>query len=355
MIMGINEIRVSHTSINDFNNCAKLYYFKNIYRNPKTGNRVQIVNPYLSLGSAVHDTIDEVINYSPFKRSKISLIKEYNKIWKNYCNKKGGFHSKKQENDFKKRGAIMIKKFEKSTILKSKSMKKDEKLPTMTLTKKSKLMGSFDWVEILKNGNLHIIDFKTGKNLEKKDSWQLLIYHLLAEHNYKKKVEKLSYWYLQTENGFISKKIIESNDFLTKLKLKASEIEETINNNNFNCSNKYKKCYWCQNYDLIISGKAEEVGFDPKMKKDLYYINNQENLLEKIKEKEILNKNEKEILIMRMSGKSVQEVEKLTKLSKKKISTISFEIKKKIKENLTKKELICFVDHLEKGGEKFIM
>ena len=161
MTVNSNKICLSYSSITDFDNCSRLYYFKSIYRNPQTGNRVQLVNPYLSLGSAVHDSIDEVVNLKPSQRSKISLIKKYNLIWKQYSGKKGGFESKNQEIEFKKRGSVMVKKFEKSRLIKTKTIKKEENLPRMSIFKDIELVGSFDWVEILNNGNLHIIDFKT--------------------------------------------------------------------------------------------------------------------------------------------------------------------------------------------------
>jgi len=269
-----NKIWISYSSITDFDNCSRLYYFKKIYRNPRTGNRVQIVNPYLSLGSAVHDSIDELVNLKPSQRLKISLIKRFNHIWKEYSGKKGGFESKKQEAEFKKRGAIMIKRFEKSSIIEAKTLKKGKNLPRMPLFKNIDLVGSFDWVEILNNGNLHIIDFKTGKKEEKKDSWQLPIYNLLALKNYNKKIEKLSYWYLEKDNKPTVKKTGNPNSFLSKLKEKTIEIKEKIENNNFSCDSSHKRCYWCQKYESIISGRAEHIGFDKKMKKDLYYLVN---------------------------------------------------------------------------------
>ncbi len=165
--MEFKKIWISHSSITDFNNCPRLYFFKSIYRNPKTGNRIQLVSPYLSLGSAVHDTIDEVINLPLSKRTKTSLIKNYQKVWKKYSGKKGGFVSKKQESEFKKRGGKMVKKVEISGLLNRKSLKKTDNLSRTNLSKNMGLVGSFDWIEVLKNGNLHIIDFKTGKSKEK--------------------------------------------------------------------------------------------------------------------------------------------------------------------------------------------
>ncbi len=52
-----DAIFISHTSLKDFLNCPRSYYLKNIYRDKKTGYRIQITNPYLTLGALVHDAI----------------------------------------------------------------------------------------------------------------------------------------------------------------------------------------------------------------------------------------------------------------------------------------------------------
>ncbi len=351
--MDSKKIWVSHSSITDFNNCPKLYFFKSVYRNPKTGNRIQLVNPYLSLGSAVHDTIDEVVNLPLLKRKKTSLTKNYRKIWKKYSGKKGGFVSEKQESEFKKRGGKMIKKVENSGILAKKSLKKTDNLPKADLCKNIGLVGSFDWIEVLKNNNLHIIDFKTGKSEEKKNSWQLPIYQILAEKNYNKNVEKLSYWYLEKNNKPISKELINTNTFIEKIKAKAREIKKNIDENNFSCNFSYNSCYWCRDYESIVSGEAEYVGFDEKMKKDLYFLNNGEFILRKIEDANFLNLTEKKILKIRIKGKSAKEAGEETNLSNIKIKSKIFEIKKKIKDNLTKKELLIFIKELNKNGKKF--
>ncbi len=350
--MDSKKIWVSHSSINDFNNCPRLYFFKSIYRNPKTGNRVQLVNPYLSLGSAVHDTIDEVINLPLSKRTKTPLTKNYQKVWKKYSGKRGGFVSKKQESEFKKRGGKMVKKVEISGLLNRKSLKKSDNLPRADLSENMGLVGSFDWIEILKNGNLHIIDFKTGKSQEKKNSWQLPIYQILAQKNYDKNVEKLSYWYLEKNSEPVFKESINPDIFISKIKEKAIEIKKAINQNNFSCNFFYNKCYWCRNYESIISGKAEYVGFDEKMKKDLYFLNNGELLLRKIEDSNFLNITEKNILKTRIKGKSVKETGKQNNLSNEKVKNVILEIKKKIKNNLTKKELSIFVKDLNKKKRK---
>ncbi len=60
--------------------------------------------------------------------------------------------------------------------------------------KKLFISGKFDRIDELKNGNLRIVDFKTGKS--KTGIEQLELYKLLAEMNFGRKVDEVSYHYL---------------------------------------------------------------------------------------------------------------------------------------------------------------
>ncbi len=331
---------ISYSSISDFNSCLRLYYFKNIYRNPKTGNRIQLINPYLALGSAVHETIDEIINLTPSRRVKTPLLKRYDKVWRRYSGKSGGFISEKQEDEFRKRGSQMIKRFSKSSLIKKRALKKKNDLPKISLFKGIDLVGSFDWVEVLKNGNLHIIDFKTGRSQEKSNSWQLPIYQLLAQEEYGKKVDKLSYWYLEKNKKKTFDNKLDIDNFFDKIKEKALEIKEVVDKKSFSCDSRYHRCYWCRPYEEILSGKAEYVGVDSQRGKDIYFLKNGKDVLRKINDSDFLSQQEKKIVDARLSG---QEIKKDKSISR---------IKRKIKGNLTKKELSIFVSELKKNGKK---
>lgn len=346
-----NKIRISHSAITDFNNCPRLYYFRNIYRNPKTGNRVQIVNPYLSLGLAVHETIDELIDVAPSKRSNKRLDKRFEQIWQNYSDKIGGFTSKKQEDIFKKRGQIMIKKVEGSAILSKKSLKKDKDLPKMELSPSMDLIGNFDWVELMKDGSLHIIDFKTGKNKENGNSLQLPIYQVLAEKNYNRRVKKLSYWYLEKDDKPTTKKMVSTSKCLDTINKKANEIKQSVESQSFNCNSKYKRCFYCRSYESILSGKAEYLG--TKDDRDLYYLANSKDLLDKIYEENFLNEKEKIVLYMKMNDVSVTEAKETLEISKTEVENIVECIKTKLKYNLEQKELKIFVEELFKKENKY--
>ena len=53
---------VSHSSIGDFIKCPRAYYLHNIYRT-KDNRKINTVSPALSLGIAVHDTLENLANF----------------------------------------------------------------------------------------------------------------------------------------------------------------------------------------------------------------------------------------------------------------------------------------------------
>ncbi len=340
---------ISHSAIKNFDNCSRLYYFTSIYRNPKTGNRVQIVNPYLSLGSAVHEAIDDVLDLAPSKRVCVSLVKRLEKSWERYAGKRGGFVSERQESEFKERGVKMIKKVENSSLLSTKSLKKEKELPKMSLFEGVELVGSFDWIELLPDKSLHIIDFKTGRSREDARSLQLPIYEILAKNSYGKKVGRLSYWYLEDSPKPTPKKLTGS---IAEIERKAVEIKKAVEGSEFSCSSKYPRCFWCRKYESIVSGRAEFIGTDDERQKDLFYLTSGDEVIRKINEGEFLNEEEKMILKMRMNNGSSEEVREASKKSRKQMGRSISDIKSKIKENLSTKELRIFVEELSKNGNR---
>src|SRR5882724_6901030 len=92
-----NAVWVSHSSMGDFLKCPRCYYLHNVYKNPKTGRKMNIVSPALSLGSAVHEVVEGLGLFKTEERigrgSEKFLLDAYEKAWKKVSGKKGGFIS----------------------------------------------------------------------------------------------------------------------------------------------------------------------------------------------------------------------------------------------------------------------
>ncbi len=340
-----NTLWISHSAISAFKKCPRLYYMQYVYRNPETGNRLQIVNPYLSLGSAVHETVEELATLPIEERVNLSLAEKFEEVFSRYSGKKGGFISTKKEEEFKERGVSMVSRVEGSPLLKRPSLEPQKKLPTLDLFQGEdiKLVGSLDWIELLDCGGVHIVDFKTGNNKESNGSLQLPIYTILAKNNIKKEVKKVSYWYLQHDDDPVEHKVGDTESSLEEIKNISLKIKDSIEKNDFPCS--YPgRCFACGDYNRIFQGEACMIHSDNK--KDSFCIFKEDSVLEKVLRDDILDEREVKMFELR-TKKSLSEVERELNLSSQKSKKIVEEIKEKLKNNLSSAELKIVIKMLQ--------
>ena len=165
-----------------------------------------IVNPALSLGSAVHDA--RALKILPVEeRLSRDLLADFETEWAtNASGKKGGFTSDEEERVAKQaRGRAMIGRviqnpgpISKKTIRPKES---ENNMPRISIFQKKKILFSagslIGWSMLRRTTASGVIDFKTGKNEEDEDSLQLPIYLLLLNELQKRRVSGAAYWYLE--------------------------------------------------------------------------------------------------------------------------------------------------------------
>ncbi len=340
-----NTLWISHSAISSFDRCPRSYYLQYIYRNPHTGNRIQINNPYFSLGLAVHNTIEELSEVPIKKRTKISLTNRFDEIFSGYRGVAGGFISSVKEADFYQRGIKMMERVERSSFLHRPSVSTNTNFPTINLAgEEIKLVGSLDWIELLPDGSAHIVDFKTGNNKEGGDSLQLPIYTILAENNLSYKIKKVSYWYLQHDDEPICQEVKDTTNQLKIIKKKAQEIKQAIDSNHFPC--RYPgRCFACGDYEKIFSGDAEMIAQGGRGGKDSFCVYKKKEVIEKVMEENFLDEREKKIFEMRMNT-SLEEINRELRLTEEKSFLIVEKIKNKLHKNLRPKELKIIINLL---------
>ncbi len=257
---------LSHSSISDFLNCPRSYYLKNVYKDPKTGRKVQIVNPALSLGSAVHQIIESLSILPVTQRFKIPLTEKFKQIWYKYEGLKGGFTDPLVESDHFQKGLKMLDMVERHPGPLEKlavKIKADNDLPWFYLSKTDNIIlcGKIDWLEYLKtNNSVHIIDFKTSRKEEKPDSLQLPIYQLLALNCQDRPVFKASYWYLDKGPKLSVQKLADPDDSQKNILKIAKKIKLTRQLNHFKCPKGEGGCFYCRPFEDIINNIAKFVG-----------------------------------------------------------------------------------------------
>ncbi|HSD98727.1 MAG TPA: PD-(D/E)XK nuclease family protein [Patescibacteria group bacterium] len=255
------DLWVSHSSIHDYLSCPRAYWIRHLYRNPKTNNKVNLINPSLALGSVVHQVLESLSVVKAEDRLKQPLLEQYEKAWEKVAGKNGGFLSDEEELAFKNRGAIMINRVlfhpgpieEKAVKLTS----PDNLPPRFYLSEKDGIIlcGKVDWLEYIPQDNsVSIIDFKTGKNEEDEDSLQLPIYCLLVKNCQNRKVSKISYWYLESDNTPKEMPMPDLEKAAEKVLTIAKEIRTAREKGNMICPK--GGCFACRGLEQIVAGKA---------------------------------------------------------------------------------------------------
>jgi ATP-dependent helicase/DNAse subunit B len=279
----------------DFIKCPRLYYLHNVYKNPKTGKKINLVAPPLSLGSAVHEVVEGLADYPAEKRfeNPSELLERFEKAWEKFHGKKGGFKTEEEEEIAKARGKEMIKRvIDNPGVLKEKIVKLKEgangMLPNFYLSAKPSsensvarstdggfrekdniiLCGRIDWLQYKEgDDSIHILDFKTGKNEESGESLQLPIYQLLLNNLQKRKVSGASYWYLDSDDKpkeVTLPNLEESYEKVYKVAKAVSDARtlalrvgaEKV----FVCPRGEAGCFGCAPFEKIIRGEAEFLG-----------------------------------------------------------------------------------------------
>lgn len=256
---------LSHSSISDFLTCPRQYYYANIYKNPRSGKKITIVNPFLALGQAVHGVIEELSNMPTSDRFERSLLQRYDEVWANVSGKKGGFTSSEQEQEFKDRGTEMLKRvLQDPGPLSRKALKLKDEIPNYWFSEKDMIIlcGKIDWIEYLdEEDTVHVIDFKTGLRKEKGESLQLPIYLLLVKNCQAREVKKMSYWYLNRDDGLEEVPLPNYEESYERIMKIGQRIKLARQLNHFKCSVDEKEgCVACLRYKSVIEGKGEFIG-----------------------------------------------------------------------------------------------
>ncbi len=285
-----SAVWVSHSSMGDFLKCPRCYYLHNVYKNPQTRRKINIVSPVLSLGSAVHEVVEGLASYKVEDRlgklEKESLLEALEKSWKKISGKRGGFLNEGQEKNMKARASEMIMRVanhREPLLYKTIKIKNDQNgmLPNFFLSEEDNIIlcGKIDWLIYKpKDDSLHILDFKTGKNEEKEESLQLPIYQLLLKNLQKRKVTGASYWYIDRDDAPIEVSLPDEQESFEKVFAVAKKVNDARARSAkegpesvFVCPQGALGCFACRPFEKIIRGQGEFVGVGD-MRQDLYIV-----------------------------------------------------------------------------------
>lgn len=266
---------VSHSSISDFLKCPRLYYLRNVYKDPRTGNKMTVMTPPLALGQIVHEVVEGLSFMKVGERLKTPLSKLFDLAWGKVSGEMGGFRDEKQEREYVARGKKMLSNVEKNPgpILKrAVKIRADGGLPWFWLSEDEEIIlcGKIDWLEYLaETDSVHIVDFKTGKNEEDRDSLQLPIYLLLAKNTQKREVSKLSYWYLDRSKKPEKQKLPDYDKAFERVTETAQRVKLARQIEHFKCPK--GGCFYCRSLERVLKGEAKKVGVS-EYRQDIYIL-----------------------------------------------------------------------------------
>ncbi len=257
-----SAVWVSHSSMGDYLKCPRLYYLHNVYKDPKTKNKMAIVSPHMSLGIAVHEVLEGLGDFPSDERMNRDLFKIYDEAWEKVTGKRGAFLSSEDEQAFKERGRFMLENVIKDPrFLTEKRIKlpRETMNPNFFLSEEENIIlnGLVDWIEYFpETDSLHIVDFKTGKKEESESSLQLPIYLLLCHKLQKRKVTKASYWYLESDT-LVEKSLPDEVKAYNDVFAVAKRVSDARKANVFVCPKEEGECFHCKPYEEILRLKKE--------------------------------------------------------------------------------------------------
>lgn len=270
MAFNPNAVYISHSIISDFEKCPQRYYYQSVYRSPH-GYKIQLTNPHLALGDAVHDVLNQFLRLPPPERKKDKLMDFLEWVWQNISGEKGGFSSSQEENDFKLRAVSMLERFYGNKHFLEAEGVKIKEFPQAELGNDLILTGKFDWVE--KEGETyHIIDFKTGKNEEGENSQQLPIYAVLLSKMFNTTNIKTSYWYLDKNDDVVAFPVTNLDQTLASLKQKGEIIKMFRQTKSFRCKSGFESCWACRDILAVAQGKGKLVSMNYSRKQEIYIL-----------------------------------------------------------------------------------
>ncbi len=227
-----------------------------------------LVAPPLSLGAAVHTTLEDLKHLPVEERMKRDLLADFEKAWEAVSGKKGGFTSEEEEAATKARGKAMVERVVQNPgPIARKTVKlpaaHNNMPPNFYLSEEDNIIlcGLIDWIEYVEaDDSIRVLDFKTGKHEESGDSLQLPIYLLLLNALQRRRVSGASYWYLEKDDAPIVVDLPDAAEAREAVLAVARRVKEAREKKEFACPRGEQQCFACRPYEKILADEAEYIG-----------------------------------------------------------------------------------------------
>lgn len=226
---------LSHSSISLYNECPQKYKFKYIDKVPEKPRH------FFSFGQSVHTALEFFYDVKvPAPPSLEDVLKHYREKWVS-----AGYKDEGQETEYFELGRGIIARFHDKHA-------KDFALPFSVEylfnfeVDGVPVTGRIDRVDKLPDGRLHVLDYKTGKQLQTgriDTDAQLTMYQLACEQQLGIEVAELTFYHLPTLKQH--KAFRRPAPLVDALKSKIVHTAESITKERFDPTPEEAKCRWC--------------------------------------------------------------------------------------------------------------
>ena len=227
-------MKLSHSSMSTYDSCPKRWEFKYVMRLKEKARH------YFSFGKSVHSALEFMYDGEECPTlAQVLKALDLNWVSEAYKDQKAEDKAKKDAigmiTDFhRKHGALWTKPL-------STEAKFDMDVAHVRVT------GFIDRVDVGEDGGLHVLDYKTGKEIDPsriEEDEQLTMYQVAAEYLYPGSVvDKLSLYHVPTLTWHSAKR--RSQELVEKLKTKVVATAAAISRQEFEPKPSEKACALC--------------------------------------------------------------------------------------------------------------
>ena len=241
---------LSHSSISLYNECPQKYKFRYVDQVPEKPRH------FFSFGQSVHTALEYFYDVKvPTPPSLEDVLKHYREKWVS-----AGYKDESQETEYFELGRGIIARFHDKHV-------KDFALPFAVEHEFNievdgvPVRGFIDRVDKLPDGRLHVLDYKTGKQLQVgriDTDAQLTMYQLACEQQLGVEVAELTFYHLPTLKQH--KAFRRPDPLVEDLKKKIVLTAESIIKERFDPAPEETKCKWCDYKPICPIFKGVGVG-----------------------------------------------------------------------------------------------
>ncbi len=239
-------LRLSPYAIGIYQQCPRRYKYHYIdglirqYRKPW---------PWLTMGQNVHDTLADFLGIIPVeKRSPETIVDLLRKKWEE---NREGFADTVEEEQWKEKALTQLRQFVNAQRIDIQPLML-ERFHEAPVADNLILNGRIDRIDLVGDGSIHVIDYKTGNMLGEADSFQLFVYVLILSRTLSYPVSKASYLYLANNKWY---HFPITADDIENARDKVLEIATQIKQEQTYPEATSKLCQFCDFLEICDKGK----------------------------------------------------------------------------------------------------